>query len=467
MAIVTLITVRLPHSDSLQRYELRLLGSFGTYPRFVRARLRELQDEAEAEPDIYIRASHVKYMNESRHLLAKYLNAPASTIVLVPNATTGLNTVLRNIVYKERDTIICFSTTYGSMVKTLLSLAETTPVSVTSIPLLNSVALSTSSILAAVEKTVLAHRASGLNPRALFLDAIVSEPGMRMPFESLVSLCRRLNILSIVDGAHAIGMIPLDLTELDADFFVTNCHKWLYVPRACAVLHVPQRNQHMIRTTLPTSAGFVPRLPPGKVVPPPLEAQSIGANTTGGEKEDEDTTPFIKLFEYVGTMNNQAFNCVAAALQFRDSICGGEEKVMKYCSSIAAQGAKRVAAILGTETLDNEERSLSTGLAMVNVRMPLDPERLRKLDRATQNAPVRATQDADVNPAWAEHVRVWIGSRFIEEYNTSVPIVWWGGAFWTRLSGQIYLDLADFEAIGRQMNGLCRRVMDGEHLRGL
>lgn len=404
-------------------------------------------------------------MNESRHLLAKYLNAKLSTIVLVPNATTGLNTVLRNLVYKARDTIICFSTTYGSMVKTLLSLAETTPVSVTSIPLISPSALRTSHILSAVERTVLSQRASGLNPRALFLDAIVSEPGIRMPFEALVALCRRLNILSIVDGAHAIGHIPLDLTALDADFFVTNCHKWLYVPRAAAVLCVPERNQHMIRTTLPTSAGFVPHLPPRKVIPPPAEAMSSSTTLTGDEEREADNTLFVKLFEYVGTMNSQAYNCVGAALDFRAQVCGGEEKVMQYCSNIAHRGAEAVARILGTGVLSDAEGSITKGMAMVNVRLPLDPDALQKMASSSAHKDnMHATQDADVNPPWAEHVRAWIGRQFIDGYNTSVPILWWGGAFWTRLSGQIYLEIDDFWEIGRQMDVLCKRVMRGEHL---
>ena len=432
------------------------IRSFGTYPKSVRARLQRLQDEAEERPDIYIRISHVKYLNESRHLLAKYLNAPPSSIVLQPNATTALNTILRNLVFHEHDTIICFSTTYGAVVKTLLSIAETTPVAVTSIPLTTQAALSNASILAAVESTVLNQRAAGLNPRALMLDAIVSEPGIRMPFEALVSLCRRLGIYSVVDGAHTIGMIPLDLTALDADFFVTNAHKWLYVPRACAIMYVPQRNQALIRTSFPTSANFVPNIPPGKLIPPVETAVST---------DPEDNTPFVKLFEYTGTLNSQAYNCVGEALRFRERVCGGEEATQRYVYSIASRGAQVVAKMLGTEILDNKEGTLHNGLALVNVRLPIDLEKVKEMHNAAHPQDIHPEQDSDVVPAWVQIVRVWIATRFIEEYNTSVPIIWWGNAFWTRLSGQIYLDLSDFEAIARQFRVLCGRVSRGDHLK--
>ena len=71
---------------------------------------------------------------------------------------------------------------------------------------------------------------------------------------------RQNNILSVIDGAHTIGQIPLDLKEIDLDFYVTNCHKWLYTPRGSAILYVPYRNQkgiHPAVTSLFLHQGFV------------------------------------------------------------------------------------------------------------------------------------------------------------------------------------------------------------------
>ncbi|KAI7366893.1 hypothetical protein KC336_g21261, partial [Hortaea werneckii] len=89
-------------------------GSFGTYPAPIRQVLRKFQDEAEAVPDKYIRYDNPKYLDESREAVAKYLNAPTSACVFVPNATTGLNTVLRSLVFKPEDVIIYFATIYGA-----------------------------------------------------------------------------------------------------------------------------------------------------------------------------------------------------------------------------------------------------------------------------------------------------------------------------------------------------------------
>jgi selenocysteine lyase/cysteine desulfurase len=110
-------------------------------------------------------------------------------------------------------------------------------------------------------------------------------------------------------------------------------NRWLFTPRGCAIFYVPFRNQHLIRTCLPTSHGYqYLSAPPGPTC----------------------KTPFVHLFEFVTTIDYTPYICIHSALDFRKRICGGEEEIRKYCWEMARVGGKRVAEVLGTEVLDNK-----------------------------------------------------------------------------------------------------------------
>jgi len=254
-----------------------------------------------------------------------------------------------------------------------------------------------------------------------------------MPWEELVVACQEMNVLSLIDGAHGIGQIELShLGEIGPDFFVSNCHKWLFTPRACAVFYVPFRNQHLIRTTMPTSHGYEflspnpPEIPDGK-------------------------TPFVHLFEFVATFDYSPYLCIPAALEFRKKICGGEEAIRKYCFDIARVGGQRTADILGTEVMGKEmEGTQMHECSFANVRLPLKVKKAGEVD-------VMGFEAKD-----GEKIGLWINKRGVEEFDTYLQIKFHDNGLWVRLSGQIYLEMQDFEWVGCRLKELCQRVEDGE-----
>ncbi|KAF2479710.1 pyridoxal phosphate-dependent transferase [Neohortaea acidophila] len=410
-------------------------GSFGTYPQTLRPIVSHFQIRAEARPDAFIRYEEPTLLDEAREAIASYVHAPVETCVFVPNATTGINTILRNLVYQPGDIIIYFDTVYGSCEKTIRYITETTPAEAAKIKYKYPV--SDDFLCNALESTIASLRREGKNPRLALFDTIVSLPGVRMPFERLTSICKAGKVLSLIDGAHGVGHIPLDLTALDPDFFVSNCHKWLYVPRGCAVLYVPLRNQDVMRSTLPTSHGFVPKL---------REGEEPITNPLPPAKGKSD---FVVGFEFVGTTDNSAYFCVPAALEWRQHLTWGgtkgEEAVMGYMHHLAKRAGEIVATALGTEVLENEAGTLGQ-CAFANVRLPL------------VGAEVLTSGETG---EWVL-VAQWIARTLAEKYDTFIAIIFFGGAWWMRLSAQVYLTERDFEWAGEMLKEVCERVRRGE-----
>ena len=201
-------------------------GSFGTYPSQIRSRLRHYQDLAEARPDRFIRYDYPKMLDDSRKLLADYLHAPLDDIVLVPNATVGINTVLRNLEYSPGDKILHCSTLYGACEKAVDYVCETT--AATSVRVNLRYPLSDGDLLGAFRAGILEGRKDGGRVRIAIFDVISSLPGVRTPFVELTELCKQNGVLSLIDGAHAPGQISIDLSQLRPDFFIGNCHKYVH-----------------------------------------------------------------------------------------------------------------------------------------------------------------------------------------------------------------------------------------------
>lgn len=199
------------------------IGSFGTYPLPIRSTLHTFQDAAEARPDDFIRYKYPVHLNESRKAVAKIINAPPKTVVFVPNATTGINTVLRNIKFEEGDHILYFATIYKACGTTIEYITETTPAQ--SVRVEYTYPVEDDWLVDAFREKVKEVEAGGGKVKIAVFDTVVSMPGVRVPFEALTKACKELRVLSCVDAAHGVGHLELDVQELDPDFLTSNCHK--------------------------------------------------------------------------------------------------------------------------------------------------------------------------------------------------------------------------------------------------
>ncbi|KAJ5992020.1 Pyridoxal phosphate-dependent transferase major region subdomain 1 [Penicillium sp. IBT 35674x] len=408
-----------------------MLGSFGASPRAIRDKADELRDECEATPCPFIKYRFPQLLDDSRAAISKFLSVPEPTIVLVPNATTGVNTVLNNIRWNDdgKDEILQLDVIYGACAKMASYICESHQDKVHTREVDFRYPLEPSEMVEIFQKAISASRAEGYRPRVAIFDTISSNPGLRLPFEALAATCRSEGILSLVDAAHGIGQIDLNISSWDPDFLVTNCHKWLFTPRTCAVFYVPERNQGIMRSTLPTSHGFVPR---------------PRANGSSNDLDVSAKSYFVSNFEFTGTAENAAFLAVGEAIKWRQDVCGGETQIRDYCIGLARRGGQTVADILGTKILDNASHSF-TDCCMVNILLPLQQ-------------PTTGSGSLVQGKGGCVTITEWMQQAMIKDWKTFMPVFPFKGSWWVRLSGQIYLEDSDFEWAGWTLKTLCEQI---------
>jgi len=165
----------------------------------------------------------------------------------------------------------------------------------------------------------------------------------------------------------------------------------------------------------------------------------------------------VHIFEFVGTLDYTPFLCIPAALDFRNKICGGEESIRNYCWEIARVGGARVAEILGTSVMATESGSMSK-CCFANVELPLKFGNQKVGKDSKEGERVFGIDEASM-------LAVWINKAAVKEYDTYLQLKFHAGKMWVRLSGQIYLELSDFEYVGTSVNELCARVDQGEFMK--
>lgn len=174
-------------------------------------------------PDVWFRYKAQNLWNTSLETVAKFVGANAKDLVFVPNATSGINTVLQCLNFHEGDGILVTNQTYGAIQMTTQDICQREKAKL----LVLNITFPTSDMTGSVKyhaTEVVEHYEKVLreNPtvKLAIIDAITSISALKLPFKRLTEVCHKHNVLVLIDGAHAPGQIPLDLERLGADFFV-------------------------------------------------------------------------------------------------------------------------------------------------------------------------------------------------------------------------------------------------------
>jgi len=291
-------------------------GSFGATTTHIRNEQRGWMNLLEEEPVRFFEDLAEGFMKNSRLALAKMLHCDAGDLALIENATSGVNTVLRSLVFNEGDEILVPDHAYQACRNTIDFVAERWGATVVTV-----------NIPFPIEGPDVALDAimAGVTPRTVLamIDTVTSPTGLLMPFERLVKELESKGVAVMLDAAHGIGMVPLSLDELGASYTTSNCHKWLCAPKGSAFLHVRKDRQHLIHP-LTISHGMT--FPLG------------------------DTTRFRHEFDWTGTRDISAACSIPETIDYmQNMVDGGWPTIMQLNHDLAIEGRHILCERLGIE----------------------------------------------------------------------------------------------------------------------
>jgi isopenicillin-N epimerase len=342
-------------------------GSFGSCPLPVLEFQRGLRDRMERQPLQFLGRDLEPLLDEARAALARFVGAQPDNLVFVPNATSGVNTVLQSLKCAPGDEWIVTDHEYNACRNALEFAAARAgaKVVVAQVPFPFE---STDQIMEAILSCVTPRT------RLALIDHITSQTGVILPVERLVKELAARGVDTLVDGAHGPGMVPLDLEQLGAAYYTGNCHKWLCSPKASALLHVRPDRQQFIH---------------------PL---SISHGLTSQRK---DRSRFLIEFAWPGTTDPTACLSVPEAIRFMATLApGGWPEIMARNHAQAVEGRRILCQALDIPTPCPED-----GLgSMASVPLP---------DAREQG---RGAQPLYIDP---------LQDELLARYNIEVPVMPW------------------------------------------
>lgn len=279
-------------------------GSWGPLPRPVFERVTELRRRLAEEPmDFFLRYAP-PLLWQARERLAEFVGGDPHRLVFTANVSCAINLVAASLVLASPGDILLTDHEYGAMHWCWERAAQRQGLNLRTFPL-PTMAEDPGAI---VEAFV---RAMTPRTRLLFFSHVVSSTGLVLPVREICAEARRRGILTMVDGAHAPAMVPLNLKDIGCDFYGANCHKWLLAPTGAGLLYLGEGNEDRLQP-LQVSWGWhrdVPAHPLGAALP--------------RSRDDRDvfgTTPRLRFYEFEGTRDICPWLAVPTAIDFQQAL---------------------------------------------------------------------------------------------------------------------------------------------------
>ena len=264
-------------------------GSFGATPRVVLEKQSELRAQMEREPVRFFVRELEPLLDAARGELAEFIGADAAGLAFVPNATAGVNAVLRSLDLDKFDELLVTTQEYNASRNALDFVANLSGAKIVEADIPFPISSPEEVTARVLEKVT-------DRTRLVLIDHVVSQTALIFPVAEIVKELTSRGIDTLVDGAHAPGQVPLDVRAIGAAYYTGNLHKWVCAPKGAAFLFVRSNRRASIR---PVSI-------------------SHGANSPR-----RDRSRYLLEFDWTGTSDPSPYLCVPESLRFVGSLLPG------------------------------------------------------------------------------------------------------------------------------------------------
>ena len=287
-------------------------GSFGACPRPIFEDYQKWQLLLESEPVQFIAFDGAGYLKKSREALGAFINCDADDLVYVNNPTYAINIIAKSLKLNAGDEILATNLEYGALDRTWNYYCKKNNAKY----IRQEIDLPVLSKEAFIEQFWKGYKK---NTKAIFISQITSATALKLPVKEIREMAKAKGLLTIVDGAHVPGHVPLDLAELKADIYTGACHKWMMTPKGCSFLYVKKEFQNLF-DPLVISWGY--------------------------ESATPSHSQFLDYHQTQGTRDFSAFLTVPKAIEFRNKY--NWNQVASDCREIVRNNYQLFCSLLGS-----------------------------------------------------------------------------------------------------------------------
>ncbi len=244
------------------------------------------------------------HLHDTRVALANFVHVNPDELALVRNATEANNVVVNGLDLKASDEVLLTDQEHPGGHCPLDQRVARHGIKLNYVEIPKPPA-STEEIVDRFEKAI--------TPRTklIFFSHITTTTGVVLPAKQICAMARKHGILTHVDGAHVIGQIPLDISDVGCDFYGSSPHKWLMAPKGTGFLYIREDR-----------------------------LRDLWVNTATANWNNYDLKAY--RFSWFGTSNLSVMVGLKAAIDFHQQL--GPEIVYGRIHELATQVRDRIAA---------------------------------------------------------------------------------------------------------------------------